>query len=45
MGQFALGRPGQQAAAEREPQRSVCRSKAIKQHHAIIVNVDALMIN
>lgn len=31
------GRPGQQAAAETEPQRSVCRSKAMKQHNALIL--------
>lgn len=29
-GQSVQGRPGQQAAAELEPQRSVCRGKAIK---------------
>lgn len=31
------GRPGQQAAAETEPKRSVCRSKAMKQHNALIL--------
>lgn len=52
MGQSVLGRPDPQAAVEMEPQRSVCRSKAVKQQHTRalrninrFVNVGVLMIS